>query len=109
MRLVADTNELFSFFNARSKARELSLLPELELHSPSFSLEEIEKHKSEILKRFSLSETQFLLIKRLLRAVIKVNKAEEYSNLLPEAKKISPDIDDADFFALALRLSLIHI
>jgi len=105
MRLVADTNELFSFFNARSKARELSLLPELELHSPSFSLEEIEKHKSEILKRFSLSETQFLLIKRLLRAVIKVNKAEEYSNLLPEAKKISPDIDDADFFALALRLN----
>ena len=42
MRLVVNTNILFSFFNEKSKARELSILPELELYSPSFSLDEIE-------------------------------------------------------------------
>ncbi len=35
MRLTIDTNELFSFFNEKSKVRELSLLPELELRELS--------------------------------------------------------------------------
>jgi len=67
MRLVADTTELFSFFNERSTAREISLIPELELHSPSFFLDEIKEHKSRIIKCFSLSETQFLLWINCLR------------------------------------------
>jgi predicted nucleic acid-binding protein len=105
MRLVIDTNEIFSFFNAKSKAREISLVPQLDLHSPSFSMTEIEKHKSKILKSFSLSDSQFVLIKRLLEAVIKFSDESEYSSFLPEARNISPDPDDADFFALALKLN----
>lgn len=104
MKLVVDTNILFSFFNERSKARELSLLPDLELHSPSFSLDEIMEHKSKILRSFSLSEVQFLLIERLLKVVVKFAKEEEYSKLLSKARGISPDPDDSDFFALALKL-----
>jgi predicted nucleic acid-binding protein len=46
MMLIVDTNILFSFFNERSKARELSLLPDLELHSPYFSIDELVEHKS---------------------------------------------------------------
>ena len=105
MRLVADTTELFSFFNARSKARELSLIPELELHSPSFFLYELKEHKSKILTSFSLTETQFLLIMKLLKTIVKVAKEEEYSEFLSEAKEISPDPDDVDFFALSLKLN----
>jgi predicted nucleic acid-binding protein len=105
MRLVVNTNILFSFFNEKSKARELSTLPELELHSPSFSLEEIEKNKSKILKKFSLSEPQFSLIINLLRVVVKFAPKEEYSEFFHEAKEISPDPDDVDFFALALKLN----
>ena len=45
MKLVVDTSELFSFFNELSKARELSLIPALELHSPSFSLDELKNKK----------------------------------------------------------------
>ena len=74
MRLVADTNELFSLFNKKSKARELSFLPNLELHSPLFSLNEIKEHKSEILKRFSLSETQYSLIEKLLNVAVRFSK-----------------------------------
>ena len=105
MRLFVDTNVIFSFFNERSKARELSLLPDLELYSPSFALDEIEEHKSEILKKFSLTEMQFTLIEKLLNTVVKFAKSEEYSKFLPRAMKLSPDPDDADFFGLALKLS----
>lgn len=105
MKLVIDTNEIFSFFNEKSKARSISLIPELELYSPSFSLDEIEEHKSEILERFSLSETQFLLIKKLLRVVVKFDREEEYAKFLSDAKQISPDPEDIDFFALALKLN----
>lgn len=105
MRLVADTPEIFSFFNEKSKARELSLLPNLELNSPEFSLIEIKEHKGDILKRFSLSEVQFALIEKLLNATIKFSKEQEYSQFLNEAKSISPDSDDSDFFALALKLN----
>ena len=105
MKLVVDTNVLFSFFNEKSKARKLSLLPNLELHSPAFSLEEIKKHRSDIIKRFSLSEAQYALIERLLNVVVKFVKEKEYDLHLSEAKALSFDPDDTDFFALALNLS----
>ena len=105
MKLVVDTNILFSFFNKKSKARELSLAPELELYSPCFSFDEIEEHKSEIFEKFSLSEVQFLLIKKLLKVVVKFTGEEKYSKFLSEAKRICPDPDDVDFFALALKIN----
>jgi|SRR3989338_2349020 len=102
MKLVIDTNEIFSFFNQKSKARELALLPYLELYSPEFALVEIEEHKIEIMKKFSLSEAQFLFIMKLLKTIVKFSKENEYSEFLAEAVRISPDPDDVDFFALAL-------
>ncbi len=105
MRLVVDTPEIFSFFNERSKARELSLLPNMELNSPIFSLDEIKEHKLDIIERFSLSNTQFSLIEKLLKVVINFRKESEYSKFISEAKAISPDSNDVDFFALALKLN----
>jgi predicted nucleic acid-binding protein len=105
MKVVIDTNEIFSFFNVHSKARELSLIPNLDLHSPSFSLKEIEKHKSKILKNFSLVESQYLLVLKLLKIVIKFVEESKYSEFLSEAEEISPDPNDVDFFALALKLN----
>ena len=105
MILIVDANEIFSFFNEKSKARELSLLPILELCSPAFSLNEIKEHKSEILKRFSLSETQYILIEKLLTIVVKFVKEKEYTEFISEAKSLSPDPDDSEYFALALKLN----
>lgn len=105
MKLVVDTNEIFSFFNERSKAREISLCPKLELYSPFFSLNEIKKHKGDMVKRFSLSEVQYKLINKLLGTVIKFPIEKEYAKFLPEAEEISPDKNDSDFFALALKIN----
>ena len=70
MRIVIDTSELFSFFNEKSKARELSFSVRLNLQSPNFSLEEIKEHKDKIVKSFSLSESQFALVKKLLNTLL---------------------------------------
>ena len=105
MLLVADTNVLFSFFNRKSRARELSTLPELSIRSPKFALEEIKDHKSDIINVFSLSKAQFSLIMKMLdNMFVKFIPLREYVKLFEEAMNISPDPDDVDFFALALKM-----
>ncbi len=104
MKLVIDTNILFSFFNEKSKARDFTTLPSLELYAPEFALDEINEHKGEILERFSLSEVQFSLILKLLRSVANFVKSEKYAQFLPKAIDTSPDPDDIDFFALSFKL-----
>jgi predicted nucleic acid-binding protein len=56
LELVVDTNILFSFFNERSRAREISISGEVILHSPAFALKELKEHKSDIMEDFSLNE-----------------------------------------------------
>lgn len=85
MLLVADTNSL-------------------ELCSPKFALDEINKHKHDILDAFSISGGQFLFILRLLNGTVQFVETEEYSRFLSRAIRTSPDPDDIDFFALALKL-----
>jgi predicted nucleic acid-binding protein len=104
MRLVADTSELFSFFNSESKARELSLSSKTELFSPYYSLEELHEKKGKIINCFSLTEAQYAIIIKLLETVVKYIRVDEYSKCLPEAMELCPDPDDVDFFALALKL-----
>jgi len=105
MRFVVDTNILFSFFNEKSKARELSTSSSFILYSPEFALTELEKYKSDILKRFSLSELHFSLIVKFLETTINFVKKDEYKEFLSKAKKLSPDPDDVDFFALSLKFN----
>ena len=104
MRLIIDTNILFSFFNEKSTARELSTRFSIILYSPEFALTELNKHKSEIMKRFSLTEIQYYFIIKLLQTVVNFVKKEEYYQFLPNAKRMCPDPDDVDFFALSLKL-----
>ena len=104
MLLVVDTNILISFFNERSTARELAISSSLELCSPKTALYEINKHKQDILKSFSLSEGQFSFILRLLNSTVQFAETEEYKRFLSRAIRVSPDPDDIDFFAMALKL-----
>ena len=105
MRLVVNTNILFSFFNVKSAARRIATLPELELYSPEFSFSELEKYKSDIINKFNLIETQYLLILSFMKSVISFVGLEEYKDEMRRAREISPDPDDVDFFALALKLN----
>ena len=107
MRLVVDTNVLMTFFWKNSKTRKLIMLGNsLELFSPEFALDEIKKHKDEILKKTNISEEEFNVIRIELAISIKFYPVIFYKDFLKQSLDISPDKNDIDFFALALKLDL---
>ena len=60
MKLVVDTNVLFSFFKKESETRRLILNFEiLELVTPSFCINELNEHKELICTKSRLSDSEF--------------------------------------------------
>ncbi|MFZ2070761.1 MAG: PIN domain-containing protein [Halobacteriota archaeon] len=105
MKLVVDTNVLFSFFKKESKTRKLILNFEiLEPVTPSFCIDELNEHKELICERSKLSDSEFEEVLDDLLIFVKVFSLSEYKDFLSDAKIISPDPDDIDLFALALKL-----
>ena len=106
MRLVADTSVLFSFFREGSETRKLVLNFELlELFTPSFCVDELREHRALICKKSALSDRGFEEALDGLLMFVKVSPPSEYKELFRAAKEISPDPDDIDLFALALKLN----
>src|SRR3989344_154018 len=105
MRLVIDTNKLFSFFWKGSLIKKL-LFTGHELFSPKFALEELEKHKSEIMEKTGLTSKEFLEFKDKLKNVVEFAPFSEYSGKISEAFNLLPEHPkDIDFLALALKLN----
>ena len=105
MNLVLDTNSLFSFFWKGSFIRKL-LAKEHALYSLHFALEELNKHKQEILKKAKLSSSNFNELIAELKDLIKFIPFSEYSNRITEAYNLLPKhAKDIDFLALALKLN----
>jgi len=104
MRLVVDTNVLFSFFKRESVTRRLLTNFELiEPFTPSFCIEELSEHKELIRAKSKLSDPEFEEVFDDLLVFVKVFSLSDYRTFLPAAKRISPDPDDIDLFALALK------
>lgn len=105
MELVVDTNILYTFFWKKSLARKILMKTNLGLFSPEFALEEINAHESDILKKTGLSKKEFRQLRTDLAIAVEFIPLEEYKKFLKPASDISPDPNDVDFFALALKLS----
>jgi predicted nucleic acid-binding protein len=56
MEFIVDGNVLFTFFWKRSVTRKLFLEPDLELYSPEFALEEINKYQEDIIRKTNLTK-----------------------------------------------------
>lgn len=106
MKLVVDTNILYTFFWKDSFARRFLMRMSLELYSPEFALEEINAHESDILKKTGISKEEFKNLKKDLAIAVEFVPLEEYEGQLKSALKFSPDSDDVDFLALAIKLTL---
>lgn len=104
LELVADTNILFSFFWKGSGTRRL--IEKLELHSPEYALEEINGHSAELMEKAGITEKEFSAMRKELAIAVEFVPFVAYSNAMPSAQKASPDSDDVDFLALALKLGL---
>ncbi len=104
MKLVIDTNNLFTFFWKGSLLSKL-ILSEHDLYSPAFALEEIENNKSEILQKTKLTPNEFEEFKEKLKKVVKFIPFGEYSDKIPEAFELLLEHQkDIDFLALAIKL-----
>jgi len=105
MKLVVDTNVLFSFFKKESKTRRLILnFVILELITPSFCIDELKEHKELICEKSQLSDRGFEEVLDDLLIFVKVCSLYEYKEFLSDAKTFSSDPDDIDLFAIALKL-----
>lgn len=103
MKIVVDTNILFSYFKKESFTRRLLSNPFFELISPEFSLSELKKYSAIIIRKCGLSVKEFEKEINQLKKEIQFISTKKYLYLLDEAKKISPDINDSEFFALCLK------
>ena len=103
MRIVVDTNILFSYFWKGSFTKSLLEKPEFKLISPIYALEELEKYKKEIKEKTKITEKEFIKYLNELKENVEFIKRNNYSEFIDEAKKVSLDIKDAEFLALCLK------
>ncbi len=103
--LVANTNVLFSFFGKSAVTRELIFLLSGRLISPKFALEELREHREEVMKKAKIEESEFNEIINVLREHVIFVEEDFYAEFIPLALEITPDKDDADFVALALKIN----
>ena len=106
MEFVVDTNILFTYFWKQSFTKKILMNQKLRLFSPEFSLEEINNYKSEIIKKTNITEKEFNNIRMDLAIAVEFIPITEYKEFLKQALKTTPDKNDIDFIALALKLKL---
>lgn len=105
MKLVVDTNILFSFFWKDSVTKKFIINSGVELISPVTALDELKKYKNDIIKKSKVTNKEFDLILEEIKVYVQFVKKEEYLEHINSAKEISPDEKDADFLALCKRYS----
>ena len=106
MKLVTDTNILFSFFWEDSLIKQILTSPNMEILSHIFALDELKKHSSLIINKTKISKREFTVEFNKLKSFVKFLPKEYYQSFLKTAEEISPDKSDAHFLALCLRLNL---
>ena len=106
MELIIDANILMSALIAtKGTTYDIIFNNRIKLFSVDKLLKELEKHKSEILDKSGLSEYDFDIFVSLISAEIEFIPYSEIYKFIPEAEKITPDPNDTEYFALALKLN----
>lgn len=101
MEIIIDANILFSALIKNGITVELIVDERLKLFAPEFIFEEFLKYEQLILSKTERSDSEFQEFMTILKkriATIPVKK-----NYIIYAQKVSPDINDADYIALALQ------
>ena len=102
MKLILDSNSLFSIMNPKSVSSYLFASIKSDFIAPEFLKFELEEHKEECLIKSRLSEHEFKIRQTEVEESIKFFKPNEYEGFLEKARDTILDPDDIDFIALAL-------
>ncbi len=106
MSVAIDTNILFSFFRD-NPARQVIINQDLlgiKLVTPEYSTDELRNNKDALIKYSKLSETEIESLINLIDSFVEIIPLEFFQEFKEEGVKVSPDLKDAPFFALALKL-----
>ncbi len=105
MQLIVDTNILLSFFRDNPVRFVIlnSKLLNLELFTPEYALDELNKNESGILKYGKINPEQFNKMLSDLAKSIKIIPEESFKEYGSQAGELIHD-KDIPFFALALKL-----
>jgi predicted nucleic acid-binding protein len=104
MKLVLDSNIIFSALIKKSKTRDIILSDFFELYAPEYIFNEIIKHKELLLRKSKLDQGDFDALLLLLQKHIHLVTKEKYDKKMAIAEDILGNIDitDSPFLALAL-------
>ena len=104
MKLVLDSNILFSIMKLDSVASFLFSSLGAEFFVPEYIKDELRNHKSECLLKSKLSEHEFHIRQADIEGSIKFCKFSEYGRFLKDAVNALPDPKDSPYLALALAI-----
>lgn len=105
MNLVVDANILFAALIKESTTENLLFNDLLTLYSPEVIFIEFEKHAPEILAKTYRNPGDIPRLIAILKRRIKVIPSSEFLLFIHQASGISPDPNDTEYFALALKLN----
>jgi predicted nucleic acid-binding protein len=107
MKLVLDSNIIFSALIKKSTTRNIILSDVFELHAPEYIFSEIAKHKELLLRKCKMNEEELDALLLLLQKHIRLVPKEKYNEKMALAEDILKDIDvtDSPFLALAMALN----
>ena len=104
MDLVIDANIVVSaFIRPGNKTSELIFSNRFDFFAPEFMIEEIVKHREEIVEKSGLSGDELGLALSIISSRIKLIPFSEFREFEKRASEICPDPDDVEYFALALQ------
>jgi predicted nucleic acid-binding protein len=103
LKIIVDTNIIFSYFWERSLTRKILETKIIEFYTLNYAIDEISKYKNEIINKSKINETKFNKIKEDIAKKIKIINLNIYKKQINKIKYI-PDKKDIDFIALALEL-----
>ncbi len=106
MEFVIDANVIISaLISTQGKTFDIILNDRIRLYAPEFLLEEINKYKKYIIEKAEISDNEFESFLYLISSHINFVPCIEFEKHIPFAEKITPDLNDAEYFALALHLN----
>ena len=103
MFLVVDATELFAAVIKEGKTAEILVSDNVELITPEFIISELKNHKDELLSKTHRSAEDFDKFSAIVEEKIEVIPSSELKHFLKSAESLSPDPDDVQYFASALK------
>lgn len=104
MLVVVDANVLCSGLLARGRTIDILFSDKIEPIAPDLLFSEFEVHKTELLMKSKLSESEFNELLALLKKKIKIFPSDEFKDKLFKANKLlAPHTKDTEYVALAMK------